>query len=227
MTKTHHWLPDELEVLQKLYPDHTAQFVANVLGREVGSIYRKANALGIEKSDLFWQSDASGRVRQGKQDPRMKATQFKKGQTSWNKGIKGSTGLHPNTRTTQFKKGRPPEESRNYQPIGSLRITKDGLLERKVTDEHPVPARRWVAEQRLVWEREHVPVPDGHIVVFKDKRRTVVPEEITIDRLECITKAENLRRNRGRDPELAKLIQLKGAITRQLNRITKEAKQNV
>lgn len=227
MTSKQQWLPAELETLKDLYPNHTAKFVANVLGREVGSIYRKAFELGVEKSDEFWAGDASGRVRQGQQDPRLKATQFKKGHTSWNKGTKGITGLHPSSRATQFKKGRAPQESRNYLPIGSLRLSKDGWLERKVTDDHPVPARRWVAEHRLVWEREHGPIPDGHIVIFRDKRRTVIPEEITIDRLECITKAENLRRNRARDPELLKLIQLKGAITRQLNRITKEAKQNV
>lgn len=227
MNKRNPWLPQEVEALRKLYPDHTAIFIANVLGRDAGSIYRKAFALGIEKSDGFWQSDASGRAQKGKQDPRMQATQFKKGQASWNKGIKESTGLHPNSRATQFRKGRAPEESRNYLPIGSLRLSKDGWLERKVTDDHPVPARRWVAEHRLVWEREHGPIPDGYIVIFRDRRRTAVPEEITVDRLECITKAENLRRNRARDPELLKLIQLKGAITRQLNRITKEAKQNV
>lgn len=227
MSNRRAWLPAELDALRELYPNHTAQFVANVLGRKARGIYQKAFELGLEKSDAFWESDASGRVQQGKQDPRMQATQFKKGQAPWNQGIKGSTGLHPNSRATQFKKGRAAQESRNYLPIGSLRLTKDGWLERKVTDDHPVPARRWVAEHRLVWERECGPIPDGHIVIFKDKRRTVVPEEITIDRLECITKAENLRRNRGRDPELVKLIQLKGAITRQLNRITKEAKQHV
>lgn len=227
MTKKHTWLSEEIDMLRTLYPNHTAKFVANVLGREVGSIYRKAFEMGVEKSDEFWKSDQSGQVQRGQQDPRMQATQFKKGHMSWNKGTKGITGLHPSSRATQFKKGRPPQESRNYLPIGSLRLSKDGWLERKVTDDHPVPARRWVAEHRLVWEREHGPIPDGHIVIFKDKHRTVVPEEITVDRLECITKAENLRRNRARDPELLKLIQLKGAITRQLNRITKEAKQNV
>ena len=227
MNKRNPWLPQEIEALRKLYPDHTAEFVANVLGRNAHSVHNKAFALGLEKSDVFWKSDVSGRILRGKKDPRMQATQFKKGLTPWNKGIKGSTGTQEACRATQFKKGRPPQESRNYLPIGSLRLTKDGWLERKVTDDHPVPARRWVAEHRLVWERANGPIPPGHIVIFKDKRRTVVPEEITIDRLECITKAENLRRNRGRDPELVKIIQLKGAITRQLNRITKEAKQNV
>lgn len=218
------WLPAEIETLRELYPNHTAKFVANVLRRTTSQVYSKAFALELEKSDAFWESDASGRARQGKQDPRMQATQFKKGLTPWNKGKKGLTGVQENCRRTQFKKGRPPQEARNYQPIGSLRVTRDGLLERKVTDDHPVPARRWVAVHRLVWEAANGPVPEGHIVVFKDKKRTTVLEEITLDRLECISRAENARRNHPsrRSPEYHKLVQLKGAITRQLNRIVRE-----
>ncbi|MFD1839535.1 hypothetical protein [Paracidovorax cattleyae] len=70
-------------------------------------------------------------------------------------------------------------------------------------------------------------MPDGHICVFKPGQRTTVLEEITADRVECISRAENARRNhpRNKSPELAKLVQLKGAITRQVNRIAREAKE--
>lgn len=80
---------------------------------------------------------------------------------------------------------------------------------------------------RLVWEAANGPVPAGHIVVFKPGMRTVVLEEITLDRVELITRAENARRNhpRSRDPELGRLVQLKGAITRQVNRIAREAQE--
>ena len=78
-----------------------------------------------------------------------------------------------------------------------------------------------------MWEAAHGPIPDGFIVVFKPGLKTAVCEEITLDRLECITRAENARRNHPaqRDPELAKLVQLKGAITRQVNRIKKQQEQ--
>jgi hypothetical protein len=72
------------------------------------------------------------------------------------------------------------------------------------------------------------PDPAGHIVCFQaGARKTTVLEEVTADRLECITRAENARRNhpRNRSPELAKLVQLKGAITRQVNRIAREAQE--
>lgn len=222
------WTPAELAVLRQFYPDLRCADVAQVLGRPVGSVYQMAAKLGLSKSEAFNQSDASGRTRRGKTNPAMVATQFKPGLEPWNKGKKGSVGHHPNCRAHQFKKGRPAHESRNYQPIGSLRINADGHLERKVTDDPAlVPVRRWAPVYRLVWEAAHGPIPDGHIVVFKPGQKTAVLEEITIDRLECITRAENARRNHpaNKSPELFKLYQLKGVITRQVNRIVKEAKE--
>jgi hypothetical protein len=87
-----------------------------------------------------------------------------------------------------------------------------------------VPTRRWKAVHRLVWEAANGPIPAGHIVVFKPGTKTVAEAEITADKLECITRTENLRRNhpRNKSPELGRLVQLKGAITRQVNRIARE-----
>ncbi len=222
------WTPREIALLRELYPDHTAASVALALGREIGPVYRKAHELGLSKSEAFRQSTASGRILRGRTDPRMVATQIKPGSEPWNKGVKGSTGLHENCRRTQFKKGRPAAEARNYVPIGSHRLSKDGYLEKKITDDPSVyPARRWIAVHRLVWERENGPIPKGRIVVYRPGMKTTVLEEITIDRLECISRAENAQRNhpRNRSPELAKLVQLKGAITRQVNRIAREAQE--
>jgi hypothetical protein len=51
-----------------------------------------------------------------------------------------------------------------------------------------------------------------------------VEADITADKLECISRAQHAHRNhpRNKSPELAKLAQLKGAITRQVNRINRE-----
>lgn len=214
--------------MREFYPQLTGADMAEVLKRTTSSVFQRAKKLGLEKSPEFLASDRSGRVQRGKQNPRMVATQFKKGQQSWNKGLKGVVGVQEACRATQFKKGRPAHEARNYVPLGSLRICADGYLERKVTDDPAiVPARRWVAVHRLVWEAERGPIPAGHIVCFLPGKKTTVLEEVTVDRLECITRAENARRNhpRSRSPELAKLVQLKGAITRQVNRIAREAQE--
>jgi hypothetical protein len=220
------WTPEQLSGLRRLYPDHIATVVAAVIQRSPSSVYQKARQLGLAKSAAFLASDKSGRILRGRKDPRMTAKQFRPGLQPWNKGVPGSTGMHPNCRRTQFRKGQMSGAAQhNYVPIGSLRINGDGHLERKTTDDPDLaPARRWVPVYRLAWEAENGPIPKGHMVVFRPGMKTAVLELITTDRLECITRAENARRNHpaNRSPELAKLVQLKGAITRQVNRIKQQ-----
>lgn len=219
------WDDLAVQILRVGYPDLPSERIAKDLGIGVKQVYSKAFELGLKKSPAFMAAELSGRIQRGKQHPGMVANQFKPGHQTWNKGMKYVAGGR--SAETRFKKGRKPEEARNYLPIGSTRITKDGYLERKVTDDQSVaPARRWVAEHRLVWEAERGPVPRGHMVIFKPGMRTTAAEEIICDRLECISRAENARRNhpRSKSPELARLVQLKGAITRQVNRITRESK---
>lgn len=220
------WTEQDIDALRRLYPDYTAEVVAKVLDRHPGSVHAKAAHLHIRKSEAFLASVRSGRVQRGQQDPRVVATRFKPGLAPWNKGKSYQAGGR--SAETQFKPRRP-EESRNYLVIGSHRISsKDGYLERKVTDDPTLaPARRWVAVHRLVWEVAHGPIPRGHVVCFKPGQRTSVLEELTVDRLECISRTELIQRNhpRNKHPEYARLVQLKGAITRQANRINREAQE--
>lgn len=225
MNKRFDWTPEALATLHRLYPDHTSAHVAQVLGTSLGAAYHKAWSLGLGKSAAFYASQSSGRIERGQQMPSIVATRFKPGSTPWNKG----KPFNPGGRSTEtrFKAGEMRGAAQhNYVPIGSHRISKDGYLERKVTDDPAlVPTRRWTAVHRLVWIAANGPIPAGHIVCFLPGRKTNVLAEITADRLECISRAENIRRNSpsNKHPELAKLVQLKGQITRQVNRITREA----
>jgi hypothetical protein len=129
---------------------------------------------------------------------------------------------------TQFKPGRRPEEARNYRPVGSVRVTRDGYLERKVTDDTSVyPERRWVAVHRLVWESVNGPVPKGMIVVFRPGMATTDPDLITIDRVELITRAENMARNtiHARSEDLRELSMLKRRLTRAVNKRVRHEEQ--
>lgn len=216
-----------VQLLREWFPIYQTAIVAGALDLSYSAVAQKAAALGLVKSPEFHASLASGRIQRGRTDPRMVATQIKPGTVPWNKGVKGSTGVQPNCRATQFKKGHRPQ---TWVPVGSYRVVPGGssrttwILEKKV-NELPGPNHvRWHPVHRLVWEAANGPVPAGHIVVFKPGLRTIVLEEITLDRVELISRAENARRNhpRARDPELGRLIQLKGAITRQVNRIVRE-----
>lgn len=215
------WTQQELQVLRDLYPDMKCADVAARLGRTASSVYQTAARLGIEKSDSFKASELSGRAARGRQHPAIVASQIKTGTPAWNKGRKGVNGFS----STRFKPGRPASEARNYQPIGTLRLDKDGNLTQKVSDS-PKRSARWVPVHRLVWEAANGPIPAGHIVRFLPGMKTTELTLITADRLECISRVENARRNHPRSysPELGRLVQLKGAITRQINRISREAK---
>ena len=219
------WTPEQLALLRALYADTPTAVLARRVGHSTSGTYGKAKQLGLAKSEAFLASDLSGRRRRGSNDPRLLATQFKPGQTPWNKGTHFAAGGR--SVETRFKPGRAPKDAANYKPLGSLRVNADGVLERKVTDDQSiVPARRWVPVHRLIWEAAHGPIPDGCSVIFRCGQRTAVLEEITIDRLECVSRAELMRRNtKHRLPlEVRRLVQLKGAITRQVNRITRESK---
>jgi len=89
---------------------------------------------------------------------------FENGHLPWNTGTKGLTGANPGS----FKKGHKGSRT---NPIGHERICpKDGILLIKIEEANPYTGcpTRYVAKHRVVWEKEHGPVPPKHLVSFKD-----------------------------------------------------------
>lgn len=113
-------------------------------------------------------------------------------------------------RDTQFKKGQHPH---TWRPIGAERYSKEGYLQRKVSDTG-YPPRDWVAVHNLLWIEKQGPIPAGHAVAFKDGDKTHIAEE----NLELISRAELMRRNTiHRYPEeLRDTIMLLGAVKRKV-----------
>lgn len=155
--------------------------------------------------------------------PAMVANQFKVGHAPWNLGTHFVAGGR--SAETRFKKGALMGAAQhNYVPIGSHRLTADGYLERKMNDDLSLaPSRRWTAVHRLIWIAAHGPIPKNHVICFLPGKHTNDLELLTLDRLECISRATLAQRNHPRSisPELGRLVQLKGAINRQVNRIAK------
>lgn len=214
------WTAIELTILREHYADSRTADLAVALGRTTGQVYQAANRYGLKKSDAYLASEAACRLRRG--DNVGAAFRFKPGQRPWNAGLPGSTGTQEACRATQFRPGNKPH---TWVPIGSTRITKDGYLQRKVTDTGNT-VRDWVAAHRLVWEAANGPLPDGGVVIFRPGMRTTDEASITADRLECLTRSELMRRNSVHakyPPELARLVQLRGALQRQINQKAREA----
>lgn len=223
----HCWTAAEDQLLRDRYADEQTAIIAQDLGLGLRRVYQRARKLGLSKSAAFYASDKSKRIQRGKQNPAMIASRFPKGHVPANKGLRRPGWAVGRMRETQFKKGRPAHEAHNYVPIGTEKYdAKRKVTMRKVTDDPNIfPVMRWRPVHVLVWEAAHGPVPDGHIVVFKKGRKTLVTADITIDRLDLVTLAENMRRNTYHNnypKEVAQLIQLKGALNRKINRLSKE-----
>ncbi len=217
------WTPEMDDVVRAYFPDMRTDDLAVQMCVTAPALNGRAQRLGIRKSDAYLATRKSGRIQPG--EAIGESTQFKPGLVPWNKGIPGSTGHHPNSVRTQFKPGQLSGRAMyNYKPVGSLRISKDGQLERKVRDDGP-SQYRWEAVARLVWEAAHGPIPPRHVVRFKPGMNTTEEHLITIDKLECISMQENLRRNSRHEnygPEMNQLMQLRGAMTRRINNLEKK-----
>lgn len=124
-------------------------------------------------------------------------TSFKKGQSPWNKGMKG---LDIGGKETQFKKGQRPV---NYRPIGSEMIDKEGYTRIKISDHGTYP-QRWKLKHRILWENINGPIPEGHALIFADGDK----RNIDLDNLILVSRQQLARINQhsliSSDAELTK-----------------------
>lgn len=207
--KRRYWTEQEIETLRAEYPHVRTAKLAEKLDRDERSVWNKALELGVKKTAEYFASPDSSRLRQG--DGLGEKSRFRKGMTPWNKGVKG---LDLGGKETRFKAGHVSHQ----RPIGAERVD-DGYVYRKVANTG-IKKVDWVMVHVQLWEQHNGPVPNGHIVVFRDGNKA----RIEIDNLECITRAELMRRNTvHRLPkEIAELCQLRGALNRQINRRTEK-----
>lgn len=216
------WTPAEDEVLRARYGVDPAHVIGQALGRSKSSIYIRAHALGLKKPREAIAECTRQRWKQGKHEA-SRPHQFQKGRAPANKGLRRPGYAPGRMAETQFKKGQMHGAAQhNYVPIGTEKIdTKRGVLVRKMTDDPTMyPARRWRPVHTMVWESVHGPVPEGHLVIFRRGMKTYNAGEITVDKLELVTRTENMRRNTlHRYPqEIKDAMRLIGRIKRQMRK---------
>jgi len=212
------WTKKEIETLKRLYPVMLTSELAEQLGRTERSLYAQAQILGLSKAQEYLDGPQSGRL--SKRDTRGLPTRFKPGHIPHNKGSKGWQA-GGKAYATKFKSGNRPH---TWVPIGSERISKDGIRQRKVSDTGYAPSD-WKSVHSLVYQEHFGPIPAGHIVVFRNGDRN----DLGPENLELITKAENMRRNTiHRLPEeIADLCRLRGVLNRRIReRIERDEKQD-
>jgi hypothetical protein len=215
------WTPRAEALLRELYPDTPTKQLARRFRRPIAYVYAKAHKLGLHKSAEYLASPHACRLRRG--DNVGEAYRFPKGHVPANKGLRRPGWAPGRMAETQFKKGRPAHESRNYMPIGTEKYdVKRKVMVRKITDDPAiVSAQRWRPVHTMVWEAANGLVPAGHIVVFKRGMKTLDTAQITIDHVELVTLAENMKRNSyhtNYPKEIGLAIQARAMLTRSINK---------
>ncbi|HEU0283361.1 MAG TPA: HNH endonuclease [Gallionella sp.] len=207
------WTEQQIETIRRRYPHEKTELIAADLGLPVARIYSKAAWMGLAKTPEYMASPDACRLR--RDNPQGVLHRFPKGHVPANKGKKGIS--YPGMEATQFKPGQEPH---TWNPIGTERYSKEGYLQRKMSDTG-VTRRDYVPVHHLIWKAAGRDIPQGYALTFRDGNKA----NITLDNLELLSRADLMKRNSYHNypKEVAQLIQLRGTVQRQIN---KRSKQN-
>lgn len=208
--------PEQIEYLKANFHNTQNKDLAERLGCSIHTVESRGFKFMLKKDPEFIAEIS--RKNMARPDHPGRASQFKKGNVSANKGKKQSEYMTSEaierTKATRFKKGQLPHNARE---VGFERVDKDGYIYVKVPG-----ARKLVLKHRHVWEQAHGAIPAGHNVQFRDGNR----HNCNLENLYLISRTEQLRDENSlhaRYPEdVRKLIQMKGALSRQINKINKK-----
>jgi hypothetical protein len=209
----------ELRMLRKHFPHMSSFKVVKRLKRSVCSVNGMAAKFRLHKTTKYLASPDACRLRRG--DNIGAAHRFPPGHVPANKGLRRPGWAPGRMAETQFKKG---QRSRNYLPVGTVRADSDGYLRKKIAD-HGLGGfgnqKVWEFVHIRVWTDAHGPVPDGHVVIFKDRNKG----NVKLENLKLLTRAELMRRNtiHNLPVELRDTIMLAGRLKRIIRRKTREA----
>ena len=206
------WTQQEIDTLTRMYPNHYAREIADILGRGISSIHCKANSLGLESSLEKIQRTGY----ETSKSPASIASRFQKGSVPLNKGKKVSPEVYSKIQPTMFKKGHTPV---NHREVGSERINVYGYIEIKVAEPNS-----WRLKHRVMWEQVNGTIPRGYNVQFKNHN----PLDCRIENLYLISKAEQMAKENSfyakYPKKIQEIIHLKGVVNRAIHKAEKNGK---
>lgn len=172
--------------------------MATMIGRSEGSARQRLKLLGKLPS-----REATERFK--------KESQIKKGAVPPNKGKKMPKEVYEKASKTFFTKGHKPH---NTKYDGFERISKDGYIEIRIRE------GKFMLKHRYLWQQVYGKIPAGALVKFKDGNK----QNVVIENLYLSSKVDNMKANTYHNyPEpIAKTIQLRGALNRQINKRIKQ-----
>lgn len=195
--KRQYWTPDQEQIIRDHYPDSTPAQMIDLLNKAFNTkqIGIKAKSMGVYKSAAY--REKYNILKDGK---------IRKGATPWNKGIR----LNMENNAGWFSKGSLPH---NTTTVGTTRLTKDGYLQVKISDEN----HKWELVHRETWKKHYGEYPPaGTAVVFNDGNKLNCYD---INNLSLISRKELMLRNSVHNlPEdLKEVIRIKATINRRIN----------
>jgi hypothetical protein len=189
--------------------------IDNDLQKHYLKIPSKALAKKVGKSDTFVRT----RLRQlGLVIPReiiekrKSESQIKKGSIPPNKGKKMPAHIYEKAKPTMFKKGNLPMNTLHDNAI-TVRKDKSGNFYLHIR----ISKGKWQMLHVYNWEKINGTVPEGKILVFKNRTRM----DCQVSNLECITLEENMRRNsiNNYPKEVIEVIKLKSKLQTKLKNL--------
>lgn len=175
------WKGTQLAYLKKHYATTSTAEIAKVVKHTTESVRNMAAKMGLKKDIEFLRECG----RRNAETPNSIATRFVKGHVPSNKGKRQEEYMSAESiercSKTRFKPGHAPHNTRD---VGTERVNSDGYVYLKTED-------GIVLKHRHVWESAHGPIPDGHVVIFRDGNK----QNCELDNLSMISRADNARRN--------------------------------
>jgi hypothetical protein len=181
------WTPDELAIMEILYPDTDTRVIAKGFGRTVISVGNQAALMGVKKTPEYLSALPSKKfLKAGAK------TRFKKGNISFNKGKTWGEFMskqgQKNSLKTAFKKGNVPTNTKEKDGVITSRHHKRSNWTEKFIR---ISIGKWIPLRHYNWEKVNGKVPKGMIVALKNPSLG----SYEVENLELITKAQNMARN--------------------------------